>query len=403
MTSIKPEKTSFKTISISGQTDVVANSESDTLTLAEGSNITLTTEDKKITIAASGGGGGGGSTNAFSTIAVDGQTDIEADSSTDTLTFAAGTGISIANNASSDTITITSTVTDTNTTYTAGDGLDLTGTAFSTDLKASGGLVIESTELAVDLGAGSITGTLAISDGGTGATTAENAASALGVGTEDSPSFSGLNLHNDANNADTTLSIGTSATECLNIICLNGDSNKTAEHIQFISKTESETTDHGTISFHIDDSESSILDITDTGIFVEFGASVGNLGVGMEASGTEGQIDATGDIIAFSSSDKRLKTNIQPIQDPLTKLQKIGGYTFDWIPKEGIHSHKGNDIGVIAQEIEEVLPEITTTRDNGYKAVKYEKLTAYLIECVKAQQTHIQQLEDRLVKLEKND
>ena len=111
----------------------------------------------------------------------------------------------------------------------------------------------------------------------------------------------------------------------------------------------------------------------------------------------------TGDITAFHSSDKRLKTNIQTIQDPLTKLQKIGGYTFEWIPKEDIHSHTGNDIGVIAQEIEEVLPEITTTRNNGYKAVKYEKLTAYLIECVKAQQTHIQQLEDRIVKLEKKD
>lgn len=60
---------------------------------------------------------------------------------------------------------------DTNTTYTAGDGLDLTGTTFSTDLKANGGLVIEVTELAVDLGASSITGTLAVGDGGTGATT----------------------------------------------------------------------------------------------------------------------------------------------------------------------------------------------------------------------------------------
>jgi len=316
-------------------------------------------------------------------------------------TLTEGSGISITNGNGS--ITIASS----GTSYTAGDGLNLTETSFSTDLKVDGGLVIESTELAVKLDATSITGTLAIGDGGTGATTAAHAASALGVGTEDSPSFSGLNLHNDSNNADTTLSIGTSATECLNIVCLNGDSNKTAEHIQFISKTASGTTDHGKISFHIDDSESSILDITDTGIFVGtdemFGASVGNLGVGMETSGTEGQIDATGDIIAFSSSDKRLKTNIQPIQDPLTKLQKIGGYTFDWIPKEGIHSHTGNDIGVIAQEIEEVLPEVTTTRENGYKAVKYEKLTAYLIECVKAQQTHIQQLEDRLVKLEKND
>jgi hypothetical protein len=180
MTSIPPEKTHFKTISISGQTDVVANFESDTLTLKEGSNITLTTEDKTITIAASGGGGWG-STNAFSTIAVAGSSNIEADSSTDTLTFVAGEGISIANNAGTDTITITSNVEDTNTTYTAGDGLDITGTAFSTDLKASGGLVIESTELAVDLGASSITGTLAISDGGTGATEAGDAREALDV------------------------------------------------------------------------------------------------------------------------------------------------------------------------------------------------------------------------------
>ena len=57
-----------------------------------------------------------------------------------------------------------------NTTYTAGNGLDLTGTAFSADLKANGGLVIDSTEIAVDLAASSITGTLGVADGGTGAT-----------------------------------------------------------------------------------------------------------------------------------------------------------------------------------------------------------------------------------------
>ena len=56
--------------------------------------------------------------------------------------------------------------------YSAGDGIDLTGTTFSTDLKANGGLVIESTELAVDLSASAITGTLAVGDGGTGVTLA---------------------------------------------------------------------------------------------------------------------------------------------------------------------------------------------------------------------------------------
>lgn len=64
---------------------------------------------------------------------------------------------------------------------TAGDGLDKSGNEFSVDLKANGGLVIESTELAVDLAASSITGTLAISDGGTGATSASASRSALGL------------------------------------------------------------------------------------------------------------------------------------------------------------------------------------------------------------------------------
>ena len=64
---------------------------------------------------------------------------------------------------------------------TAGDGLDKSGNTLSLDLKSNGGLVIESTEVAVDLAASSITGTLAISDGGTGATSASAARTALGL------------------------------------------------------------------------------------------------------------------------------------------------------------------------------------------------------------------------------
>ena len=92
-------------------------------------------------------------------------------------TLTAGSNVTITNGAGS----IEISATDTNTTYTAGDGLDLTGTVFSADLKANGGLVIESTELAVDLGASAITGTLAVGDGGTGATTASGARTALGL------------------------------------------------------------------------------------------------------------------------------------------------------------------------------------------------------------------------------
>ena len=66
-------------------------------------------------------------------------------------------------------------------TFSAGDGLDKTGSTFSVDLKANGGLVIESTELAVDLGASSITNTLAVANGGTGSTSASAARTALGL------------------------------------------------------------------------------------------------------------------------------------------------------------------------------------------------------------------------------
>ena len=102
-----------------------------------------------------------------------------------------------------------------------------------------------------------------------------------------------------------------------------------------------------------------------------------------------------GDVIAYGSSDKRLKENIQPIENALDKLDKIGGYTFDWDDKIAIHGHEGHDIGVIAQEIESILPEVVTTRDNGYKAVKYEKIVPFLIQCIKELKDEIRDLKSQ--------
>jgi hypothetical protein len=108
-----------------------------------------------------------------------------------------------------------------------------------------------------------------------------------------------------------------------------------------------------------------------------------------------GTIQAIGaDVIAFASSDKNLKDNITPISNPIEKIQKIGGYEFDWNDKQD--TYEGHDIGVIAQEIEEVLPELVTTRDNGYKAVKYEKIVALLIEAIKDQQKQIEELKSKI-------
>jgi hypothetical protein len=97
---------SFQTIAVAGQSNIVADSTTDTLTLVAGTNITITTDASNdiITIAASAGA----STNSFQTIAVAGQSNIVADSTTDTLTLVAGSGIVLTTNPSTDTITIAS-------------------------------------------------------------------------------------------------------------------------------------------------------------------------------------------------------------------------------------------------------------------------------------------------------
>ena len=102
----------------------------------------------------------------------------------------------------------------------AGDGLDKSGNTLSVDLKANGGLVIESTELAVKLDASSITGTLAIGDGGTGATTASAALTALGL----SNYAKTLIDDADAAAARTTLGLGSIATQAANSVSITGGS-----------------------------------------------------------------------------------------------------------------------------------------------------------------------------------
>ena len=108
-----------------------------------------------------------------------------------------------------------------------------------------------------------------------------------------------------------------------------------------------------------------------------------------------GAITATGDITAFSSSDKTLKENISSIENAVDKVSKINGVYYNWtFEAQEKHKHFGKEkeIGVIAQEVEEVLPEIVQTRDDGTKAVKYERLCALLIESVKELKKEIEEL-----------
>jgi hypothetical protein len=124
-------------------------------------------------------------------------------------------------------------------------------------------------------------------------------------------------------------------------------------------------------------------------IYTNFGA--GAMGLGISAvTNTAGRFEASNDIVAFSSSDIRLKNNITIIENPLEKVLKLGGYSFDWNDKQGTYT--GKDYGIIAQEVEALFPEMVTTRDNGYKAVKYDRLIPVMIEAIKEQQTQINKL-----------
>lgn len=121
----------------------------------------------------------------------------------------------------------------------------------------------------------------------------------------------------------------------------------------------------------------------------------GGLGVG-------GAINAGADVTAYAASDKRLKTNIENIPDALAKVNQLNGVTYNWNELAHEVEHKDTtvrEVGVIAQEINEVLPEVINVRDNGYMAVRYEKIVPLLIEAIKEQQTQIDELRAMVQKL----
>jgi len=115
-----------------------------------------------------------------------------------------------------------------------------------------------------------------------------------------------------------------------------------------------------------------------------------SLGVGTAASGTTGEIRATNEVTAYYSSDVALKENITTIDNALDKINSLQGVKFDWTD-EYINSRGGedgffvrkHDTGIIAQDVEKVLPEIVAKRADGFKGVKYEKLMGLVIQAIK--------------------
>ena len=127
----------------------------------------------------------------------------------------------------------------------------------------------------------------------------------------------------------------------------------------------------------------------------------GAMGLGITPTNTAGRFEASNDIVAYSTSDKRWKNNIVKIDSPLEKISQISGVEFDWIEDEPLHGNKGHDVGVIAQEIELVIPEAVQTRESGMKAVQYDKIIPLLIESIKEQQKQIDELKELVNKLTK--
>ena len=169
-------------------------------------------------------------------------------------------------------------------------------------------------------------------------------------------------------------------------------------------------TANGTGNINLNDSDVTIDETLTVGGFTDLNgnldvagtlnvAGITTLGSNLIVNGTStlsgdtaitGDLTVTGDITAFFTSDQRLKDNVTPIEDPLAKILSISGNTYDWNEKSG---KEGHDVGVIAQEVLEVLPEAVTTRDNGYLAVDYQKIVPLLVQAVKELSAKVDNLE----------
>jgi hypothetical protein len=118
--------------------------------------------------------------------------------------------------------------------------------------------------------------------------------------------------------------------------------------------------------------------------------SVSDLTYNLEVSGSIRASDAL-----LSNSDERLKENIYPIDNALSRVSQIEGVYFNW------NNKTERQVGVIAQQVEKVLPEVVSEDKDSYLSVDYSKLVPLLFEAINEQSSIIMDLEERISKLEK--
>ena len=245
----------------------------------------------------------------------------------------------------------TETVTDTNTTYSVGDG-GLTAVNFTTTRrdKLDG----------IASGATNVTNNNQISNG----------AGYITASSSDTLTNKGGNISQWTNNSGYITSSATSLSLTGNLTVSSGNSSA------------------GGIIL-ADDGD--IVDLNDSfcamrftgGVRVHAGNRTGGVAITLAAGGS---ITATGDITAYS--DERVKENINTIENALDKVKALRGVTYNRTDKED----KSEKIGVIAQEIQEVLPQVVHEQEDGMLGVSYGNITAVLIEAIKEQQIQIELL-----------
>ena len=121
--------------------------------------------------------------------------------------------------------------------------------------------------------------------------------------------------------------------------------------------------------------------VAGTGTTTGFGVST----TGLVFNPSTGTLSAT---IFTSLSDETQKTNIRPVENAAYIVSQMNGVYYDWID-----GHNTGSVGVIAQEMEQVLPEVVSTNDQGLKSVSYGNIVGVLIEAIKEQQVRIGELE----------
>ena len=266
----------------------------------------------------------------------------------------------------------TDTNTDTNTTYSAGTGLDLTGTEFSIDSTIA-------TTSYVDTAVANIVDT---------APTALNTLNELAAALGDDPNFATTISTSIGNKVSTgsseylkgvtynssgdilTFTRGDDTTFQLDIVDNNSNTYVTGASFNTTDGVLTLTRNSGSVTVDLDGRYSQ----TDTNTTYTAGNGLTLTGTEFSMSGSyTGTFTASGDVCAYS--DVRLKNNIFTIDNALEKVSKLRGVIYEKDSKESI--------GVIAQEVEEVIPEVVNTDSDGIKSVAYGNMVGLLIEAIK--------------------